>query len=141
VVASARGHLSVVPGMIAAMLHGRLLAESLRPGVEIDLPGLAVTRFGRQDVAGSVSATQPKIWTFLDFEAPDGQADEVAAKLADALLPDDGSYADFTVADDHVVVFAGRVFRYRLGDATGRAQAVAYGLAAGTPEHQLDWGD
>ena len=87
-----------------------------------------MTRFGRQDVAGSVSATQPKIWTFLDFEAPDDRADEVAATLADALLPDDGWYADFTVAGDHVVVFAGRVFRYRLGDTAGRAQAVAYGL-------------
>ena len=44
---------------------------------------------------------------------------------ADALLPDEGWYADFTVADDHVVVFAGRVFRYRLGGAAGRAEAVA----------------
>jgi len=127
--------------MIGVMLHGRLLAESLRVGVEITLPGLAVTSFGRQDVSGSVSATQPKIWTFLDFEAPEDRADELAAVLADALLPDDGWYADFTVAGDHVVVFAGRVFRYRLGDAAGRAEAVAYGLSAGTPEHQLDWGD
>jgi hypothetical protein len=38
-------------------------------------------------------------------------------------------------------VFAGRVFRYREGDAAGREEAVAHGRAAGTPEHQLDWGD
>ncbi|WP_302828585.1 hypothetical protein [Streptomyces sp. BV286] len=39
-----------------------------------------------------------------------------------------------------MIVFAGRYFRYRIGDEAGRAEAVAWGRAAGTPEHQLDWG-
>jgi hypothetical protein len=57
------------------------------------------------------------------------------------VLPDDGWYADFELADEHVVAFAGKVFRYRKGDRAARDEVVAYGRAAGTPEHQLDWGD
>ena len=81
------------------------------------------------------------MWTFLDFEAPDAGADHLAQALADALDPTTGWYADFTVDGDHVVVFADRVFRYRIGDQRAREEAVAWGRAAGTPEHQLDWGD
>ncbi len=123
------------------MLHGRLLAESLRIGADLTVPDLRLTRLGRHDVSGSTAGAQPAVWTFVDFTAPDDRADELAAALAAALLPDDGWYADFQLADEHVVVFADRVFRYRKGDLTAREEVVAYGRAAGTPEHQLDWGD
>jgi hypothetical protein len=43
------------------------------------------------------------------------------------------------VGNDHVVVFAGRHFRYGRGDQAGRAEAVEYGKTVGVPEHQLDW--
>ena len=56
------------------------------------------------------------------------------------LRPEDGWYADYPSTTEHVVVFAGRSFRYRKGDAEARAEAVGFGRAAGTPEHQLDWG-
>jgi hypothetical protein len=57
------------------------------------------------------------------------------------LRREDDWYADFTVADDHVVVFAERIFRYRRGDTAAGAEAVAYGHKVGTPGQQLDWGD
>jgi hypothetical protein len=38
-----------------------------------------------------------------------------------------------------VVVFANRVFRYNKRDHAARHEVLAYGRAAGTPEHQLDW--
>src|SRR5450756_2547730 len=82
------------------MLRGRLLTESLRVGAELAVPDLLVRRVGRVDVSSSASTTQPKVWTFLDFEAPDERADELAAALASALLPDDGWYANFEVADE-----------------------------------------
>ena len=116
------------------------MTESLRVGVDVRVPSLRVVRFGRHDVSESTSAGQPGVWTFLDFEAPDEAADELAAALAGALLAGQGWYADFTVGDDHVVVFAGRVFRYAKGDQAGRAAAVEYGRSAGVPDHQLDWG-
>lgn len=122
------------------MLHGTLLAESLRIGVDLVVPELLVKRVGRHDVSGSAANTQPQVWTFVDFEAPDERADEVAGALAEALRPDDGWYADFQVDGDHVVVFAGKIFRYTKGDHPAREEAVAYGRSIGIPEHQLDWG-
>ena len=81
------------------------------------------------------------MWTFSDFEASSEQADDLADALAGVLMAADGWWADFVVDDDHVVVFASRVFRYRIGDLDGRNEAVAYGIEVGTPRHQLDWGD
>ncbi|MCG5463085.1 hypothetical protein MED01_001201 [Micromonospora sp. MED01] len=123
------------------MLRGRLLTESLRVGVDVRVPSLRVVRVGRHDVSTSTSADQPSVWTFLDFEAPDEVADEVAAALAGSLASDQGWYADFEVGDDHVVVFPGRVFRYTKGDRAGRDAAVEYGRTVGVPGHQLDWGE
>jgi hypothetical protein len=137
------------------MLRGTLLAESLRVGHDLRLQGLTVLRIGRHDVTESTvpdaqapadvpsgaSGSQPSVWTFVDFEAPDDHAEQLADAFADALLEEDGWYVDFRVGDDHVVVFAGKVFRYRVGDDAGRRGAVEFGLAAGTPPHQLDWPD
>jgi hypothetical protein len=122
------------------MFRGRLLAESLRTGVEMTLPGLTLVRISRQDVSDSATPSQPSVRTSLDFELPDDRADELAVLLAHALSPDDGWYADYQSATEHVVVFSGRSFRYGKGDDAARAEAVAFGRAAGTPEHRLDWG-
>ncbi|WP_049797436.1 hypothetical protein [Kribbella flavida] len=102
------------------MIEGRLLMESLRIGADLVVPGLRVARLARVDVSGSVSATQPDVWGFVDFEAGDELADELAEALAAVLRIEDGWWADFTVGDDHVVVFAGKVFRYRKGDSAAR---------------------
>jgi hypothetical protein len=142
---------------MAVMLTGRLLGESLRVGADLEVADLRLVRIGRHDVSNSTTpfedsdpaddssrgalAGQPSIWTFIDFEAPDDRADDLAQALAAALEAETGWWADFVVGGDHVVVFAGRIFRYRIGDTRGRAEAVAWGRASGTPEHQLDWGD
>ena len=123
------------------MLTGTLLTESLRIGADVQVTGLRVTRVSRRDVSASASAAQPEVWTFLDFEADDDVAEPLARSLADALLADGGWYADFAVGDDHVVVFAGKVFRYPRGDQAGRAAAEDYGRGVGVPAHQLDWTD
>jgi ribosomal protein L13 len=123
------------------MLRGRVLIDSLRVGAELAVPDLRVRRLGREDVSASASPTQPKIWGFLDFEAPDERAGELAAALAAALLSDDGWYSNFEVGDEHVVVFADKIFRYATGDRAAHREAVAYALAAGTPKHQIDWGE
>ena len=123
------------------MLRGRLLTESLRIGADLCVPSLRVVRVGRHDVSDSISTGQPEIWTFLDFEAPDEVADELGEALAESLAEDSGWYADFEIAQDHVIVFPGRVFRYTKGDHAGRAAAVEYGKTGGVPEHQLDWGE
>jgi hypothetical protein len=123
------------------MLKGTLLAESLRVGAELRVAGLTLTRLSRQDFSGSVSAAQPPVWTVVGFEADDGVADVLAQSLSDSLLAEGGWYADFKTGREHLVVFAGRIFRYRRGDQAGRAEAIAYGRTVGVPENQLDWPD
>jgi hypothetical protein len=121
------------------MLRGLILAESLRPGAVLEVPDLRIARVWREDVSASTAPTQPPLWTFLDVEAPDERAGALADALAATLSDDGGWYADFRVGADHVVVFAGRVFRYRRGDGTAKAHVVAYGRSVGVPAHQLDW--
>lgn len=123
------------------MLHGRILAESLRIGCDLRIPGLRIVRIDRRDVSAGAADYQPGVWTLLDVEGPAEVADEFAAALADALVEGQGWYADFHLGDQHVIAFPGRVFRYAVGDRAGRAAAVAYGLSAGVPAPQLDWGD
>jgi hypothetical protein len=123
------------------MVKGTLLAESLKIGAELSVAGLRLARVSRRDVSASVPAAQPPVWTFLEFEADDAAAGPLAEALARSLLAEGGWYADFRAADDYVVVFAGKVFRYRCGDQAGRAEAMDYGRAMGVPEHQLDWPD
>ena|SRR5690349_6483426 len=121
------------------MLTGRIIVESLRVGSELRIPGLVTTWISRQDVSSSTAPHQPPVWTLLDFEVPDDQYDALVGALSGALATDQGWYADFRAGDDHVVVFPGRVFRYREGDPAGRAEAVEYGRKEGIPESQLDW--
>src|SRR5690349_2338743 len=108
------------------MLTGRMIVESLRVGSELRIPGLVTTCVSRQDVSSSTAPFQPDVWTLLDFQAPDEQYDALVDALSGGLATDQGWYADFAGGDDHVVVFPGRVFRYRAGDAAGRAEAMEY---------------
>ena len=98
------------------------------------MPGLRLTNVQRQDVSAWVAGSQPAVLTFLDFEADDAIADELSQSLAVALLAEGGWYADFTVGDNHVVVFAGKIFRYGRGDQAGRAAAVEYAKTVGVAD-------
>jgi len=122
------------------VLSGTLLAESIRVGNELSIDGLVVSKIFRRDFPDEPPG-MPTTWTFVEFQAEDERADELAQKLADVLIAEGGWYADFGVGDDHVVVFAGKVFRYRKGDEAGRAEATQYGLSVGCPADQLDWTD
>src|SRR5687767_10982186 len=118
------------------MISGRIIAESLKPGADLRLDGLRLTRLGRHDVSTSTLPTdertdaeqhgvtegQPAVWTFIDFEAPDDLADHLTQSLAEALEPNLGWWADFTIDDsEHAIIFANRAFRYPVGDETARA--------------------
>jgi hypothetical protein len=119
------------------MLKGTLIAESLRAGAELTGLRLVTTRIARA-AAGDPSAGQPELWTFIEFEAEDADAEALAAALA-AALDDHGWYTGFRTAGETFVAYSGRVFRYPRGDAHGRAEAMAHGRWHGVPENQLDW--
>lgn len=115
-------------------IEGSLIGDSLRTDAELRPDDWRITRV-------SAAPGQPIEWTVIDFEADDDQADDLAETLSSSLKREGGWYADFRVGDDHVVVFADKVFRYRRGDAEGRRRAMRYGESVGTPRHQLDWLD
>ena len=123
------------------MLAGTLIGDGLSVDVPLEVDGLRLRRVYRLSVGSRTGPDQPPVWTVVDFEADEAVADALAPALARALSPQGGWYADFTVGDDRVVVFAGAVFRFPRGDQEGRARAAAHGVSVGVPAHQLDWPD
>jgi hypothetical protein len=120
------------------MIEGTLIAESIRVGATLDGVRL-VTRKIRRAAQGDSSAGQPELWTFIEFEAGEPDAEVLADALARVLDQQHGWYTDFHTPDETFVVYSGRVFRYPRGDGPGRAEAAAYGRSVGVPEDQLDW--
>lgn len=123
------------------MIQGCVIAESLATGAVFAPSNVRVDKITRLDMSGTAAASQPRVWTVIEFTADDEYADDIARRLAATLSADGGWYADFRIGDDHVVVYAHTVFRYRRGDEAGRAEAAGYGRLVGVPEHQLDWKD
>jgi hypothetical protein len=117
---------------------GTLIAESLRTGTSVEGVALTMTKVARSRL-GDVDAGQPLLWTFIEFEIADGDADQLAQVLERSLEPQGGWYCDFRNERETFVVFAARTFRYRRGDEVGRAAASDYGRSIGVPETQLDW--
>jgi hypothetical protein len=120
---------------------GTIIAESLRVGATLAGFSLTVSDIERLAPA-DISSQQrqagiPAQWTLLRFELPDSEADRLASALASAL--ERGWYVDFHTATETFVVFARRIFRYRSGDRTGRAEAEAYARTLSIPDPQLDW--
>jgi hypothetical protein len=120
------------------MIEGTIIGESIRVGEELGGVRLVTRKIGRT-ASGDESAGQPGLWTFIEFEADERDAEVLAGALAKALAHQHGWYTDFRTPDETFVVYSGRVFRYPRGDSPGRAEAVAYGRSVGVPEHQLDW--
>jgi hypothetical protein len=59
------------------------MAESLAVGTELEVDdGLQTTRIVRRDASPSATADQPKVWTFIEFQAEDDRAADVADALA-----------------------------------------------------------
>ncbi len=119
--------------------RGALLGESLELGAVIELP-LAVHRVTRA-AAGDTDAGQPRDWTFIEFSVKAEEADALARALSKALRREGGWYCNFNSADEVVVVFHGRVFRYRSRDLGARTEVEQYARSVGVPESQLDWTD
>jgi hypothetical protein len=124
------------------MATGTLIGESLAVGAT--LAGLDVTLRGIERVeatnisAGQRAAGIPSRWTLLRFDVADARAPGFAEALA-GVLDEPGWYADLHTVDESFVVFAGRVFRYPMGDQEGRAAAEAHAREHGVPEAQIDW--
>jgi len=120
------------------MIEGTIIGESIRVGAEVGGVRLVSRRIWRS-AQGDTATGQPEVWTLIEFECDEREADALAAGLAAALEKTGGWYADFRSPAETFVVYADKVFRYPRGDSEGRAEAMAYGRAAGVPEDELDW--
>lgn len=121
----------------ATVFAGALIAESLRPGTNIDFP-FAVDRLWWID-AGDPKVGQPRTWMVLELEVLDEQVDELTAAVSAALKEIGGWYCDLRSDDESIVVFSGRIFRYPRGDESGRWEVAEYARCVGVPESQIDW--
>jgi hypothetical protein len=119
------------------MIEGTLGAESLRDGTVLEDLKLTVRRISRYRARGT-TPDQPEVWTTLDFEADEAQAEELARTFSD-VLDQPGWYVNFESPAENFVVFPGRIFRYPRGDEGGRPVAQAYGRQLAIPEPQLNW--
>jgi hypothetical protein len=119
------------------MIEGTIIMESLRVGTRLADLTLVARKISRYR-PGSLAPGQPEIWTSLDFEAADADAEKLARAFAD-ILDAPGWYANLQSETESFIVFPGRIFRYRRGDEAGRANAQAYGRELDIPEPQLDW--
>lgn len=117
-------------------MDGTVIAESLEVGTNLDRLGIIVRRFHRYEVH-DVPSWQPSIWTSLDFEADDDEAERLADVFA-AGLRESGWYVNYSTQRETFVVFPGKAFRYERGDMRGRAQAQDHGRTLGIPEPQLN---
>lgn len=121
------------------MVKGVLIAESLRTGTCLSDVRLVVTKLSRWQIP-ETGPGQPRVWTIIEFTTDDVDPDLFAQRLADLLDPP-AWYVDFSSGGDKYVVFPGKVFHYRRGDATGRAEATAHARSVGIPDSQLDWAE
>jgi hypothetical protein len=119
------------------VIEGTLIAESLRVGTSLENLNLTVRKISRYR-AGGTTPDQPDIWSVLDFEADEAEAEGLARVFADA-LDQSGWYVNFQSPAESFIVFPDRVFRYPRGDEAGRAEAQAYGRQLAIPDPQLDW--
>jgi hypothetical protein len=120
-------------------IRGTILAESLKPGTVLDGHGMRVIRWSRYRV-GEAATYQPPVWSAIEFEAPEDGGAALADQLAACLLSP-GWYVNWSSHDEATIVFPGKIFRYRRGDAAGRLAAQEHGRRCGVPEPQLDWTD
>jgi hypothetical protein len=120
------------------MITGTLIAESLQVGAELGGVRLVVRKVRRAD-QGDTGVGQPEVWTLIEFEADEADAGALAAAFSEVLDQPGGWYVDFRTPAETFVVYSRRIFRYPRADASGRAEAAAYGRAVGVPEEQLDW--
>jgi hypothetical protein len=126
-------------GVPRGKLRGAIICESLKPGTSLDGYEMRITKWRRYEVPQPAD-WQPKLWTLIEFEAPEDDSDALAERLSKDLASP-GWYANWNTPTDAVVVYPDKIFRYKRGDKAGRKRAQKYGLAAGVPEPQLDWGE
>jgi len=80
-------------------------------------------------------------WTLHTVRVPEASAGDVAEALSAAIDSDHPTswYADFKNDTHHYIIYRERVFHIDRRSPAQYAEAVAYGVSRGLPEHQADF--
>jgi len=117
------------------MFKGLLIKESLQD--KSVLNHFVITKEDSWNIDNATQG-QPAIWNVAWFEVEEKDINEVAQLLSRAL--ENGKwYLDLTSDSEKVVVFPGKVFRYKKGDEQAQSEAKAFGRTLCIPDSQLDW--
>ncbi|MCE5344153.1 MAG: hypothetical protein LLF96_11310 [Eubacteriales bacterium] len=114
-------------------MTGTLIKESLANDLVLDLVKIEKVEVWK---AENHAPDQPKYWTAIIFST---DADRFLPELSHCLK--EKWYVDLNSPSEKIIVFAHKVIRYRLGDPSGRQQAIGYCREIGIPESQIDWSE
>lgn len=109
--------------------RGVLIKESLSAEDTLDLIEIEKTELWRTN-------DTPRYWTAVWFCSRDPRFPD---KLSQSLTGN--WYVDMKLGNQKLLVFAGKVMRYVVGDDAGRKQVEDYCRSIGIPEGQLDWSE
>lgn len=113
------------------MLRGTIIKESLLDELILDLIVIEKVEIWKGE---NHAVNQPKYWTAISFNV---NSEEFTNELSKALK--EGWYVDLGNNVEKFIVFKNKVIKYKLGDLTGKQQAIDYCREIGIPESQIDW--
>ncbi len=118
------------------MYRGEIIEESLRDRSVLD--SVRIISAEIEAVTSEHRTPWLQQWTIDTVEIEDGAIKAFVRKLQKAIETEHSSwFADFKGAQDHYIVFPGKIFfiDHRRNDTY--TEAVAYGVALGIPKHQI----
>ena len=81
------------------MVKSYILVEGIRVGARLEGLSLRLLKIERYDM-GTATPEQPSVWTTVEFEFEEGDAQRVAAALSEIISEKGGWYTNFTLHDE-----------------------------------------
>ena len=78
-------------------------------------------------------------WTLHTVEIDERHADKIAQEIAQSLDKQHKWYADFKNERIHYIIFRNKVFKVDRSKKEEYDRAIAYGIALGIPDYQVDF--
>ena len=113
------------------MFRGTIIKESLSDELILDLIVIEKVEIRKTE---NHAVNQPKYWTAISFNV---NSEEFTNELSKALKEE--WYVDLGNNIEKIIVFKNKVIKYKLGDLTGKQQAIDHCKKIGVPESQMDW--
>lgn len=116
------------------MLKGLLIKESLSDETVLDLIKIENVEIWKSE---NHSINQPKYWTAISFSTNEK---DFISRLSKSIKNKEW-YVDLSNDNEKIIVFKDNVIQYRIGDITGKQNAIEFCKKIGIKEAQIDWND